>query len=131
MVFRCCVPGCKTKANNGFHNFPANENVRLQWIRQTQLFHLDPSKLTNSYHKVCRLHFRESDIEINYFGQTRLVKNAIPCQLLPDPLEHNNVCTSIIKLKSFMNVMNSNYFRFYWMRTSMKSLEQMFKWMLQ
>lgn len=90
MVYRCCVPGCKTKANNELHNFPANENVRLQWIRQTQTFQLDPAKVSNSYYKVCRLHFRENEFEKNYFGQIRLVKNAVPSQLLPDPLENNN-----------------------------------------
>lgn len=90
MVFRCCVPGCNTKANNGFHNFPTNENVRLQWIRQTQTFHLDPEKVSNSYYKVCRLHFRDSDLQTNYFGQIRLIKNAVPSQLLPVPLEDSN-----------------------------------------
>lgn len=84
MVFRCCVPGCKTKAKNGFHSFPANEQIRAQWIHQTKTFHLDPAKLTNSFYRICRLHFRDSDLETTFFGDIRLKKNAIPSLLLPN-----------------------------------------------
>lgn len=82
------MPGCNTKANNGLYNFPANENVRLQWINLTQTFYLDPAKVKSSFYRVCRLHFRDCDFE-DFFGKLRLVKNAVPSQLLPDFSEPN------------------------------------------
>lgn len=92
-LFRCCVAGCKTRASNGFHNFPTNKNVCLEWMRRTQKEDLNINTISKSYHKVCKNHFDEGDFKINSSGKNRLIKGATPSRNLPVilPFEHSDV----------------------------------------
>lgn len=78
----CSVPGCAGKGTKMFHSFPKNAAVREIWVRNTRTFHLTEKQL-DSYGKVCKYHFRESDFETNARGQQGLIKNAVPSVNLP------------------------------------------------
>lgn len=88
--FRCCVTGCKTRSTKGFHNFPSNKKVCLEWMKKTHKLHLDVNKISKSYHKLCKKHFADCDFVINITGKIRLKKGAIPSLFLP--VEVNVVC---------------------------------------
>lgn len=81
--FRCCVAGCKTRSSNGFHNFPTNTEVCLEWMKRTQKQNWAVNKIPKSFHKVCNDHFKSSDFEINISGKKRLKRGAVPSQSLP------------------------------------------------
>ncbi len=81
----CCVPGCAAKGTRMFHSFPRNPDVRKIWIENTKTFHLTEQQL-NSYSKVCKYHFHESDFELNPRNQQGLKKNAVPTINLPESL---------------------------------------------
>lgn len=80
--FRCCVAGCKTRSSNGFHNFPTNRKVCLEWMQKTGKQDWDVDKIPKSFHKVCKNHFESNDFEINMNGKKRLRKGAVPSQSL-------------------------------------------------
>lgn len=84
--FRCCVAGCKTKASNGFHNFPTNLETRLKWLKNTNNLHLNHATVAKSYHKVCKKHFSENDFVFNAGGKLRLKKGSVPSLFLPEPV---------------------------------------------
>lgn len=92
----CSVPGCAGKGTKMFHSFPKNAAIRQMWIRKTKTFHLTAKQL-DSYGKVCKYHFRETDFETNPRGQQGLKKNAVPSVNLPeestleDELNYGNV----------------------------------------
>lgn len=88
--FRCCVTGCKTRSSNGFHNFPTNKKVCLEWMKKTKKQHLNINTISKSYHKVCKKHFADCDFEINISGKKKLKKGTIPHLFLP--AEINVVC---------------------------------------
>lgn len=79
----CSVPGCAAKGTRMFHSFPKNPAAREIWIRNTKTSHLTEKQL-NSYGKVCKHHFRESDFETNARGQQGLKQGAVPSVNLPD-----------------------------------------------
>lgn len=77
---KCRVLGCETEGSSGFHAFPKNENVCDQWIMLTKSFRWE-SKIkskSNSYYRVCKKHFKESD-----FVNGRRIPNTLPSQFLP------------------------------------------------
>ena len=76
MVNKCCVPNCKsgyvyknpenappdpTPSNLSFHSFPIDPGVRQNWKTSIPRADQEPSK----HSKVCSLHFKESDFQIN------------------------------------------------------------------
>lgn len=67
-----------------FHSFPKDPNVREKWINNTKTFNLSEKQL-DSYCKICKYHFRETDFEINARGQRGLKKGTIPSLNLPPP----------------------------------------------
>lgn len=79
----CSVLGCSAKGTKIFHSFPKNAAVREIWIKNTKTSHLTEKQL-NSYGKVCKYHFRESDFETNPRGQRGLKKGAVPSVNLPN-----------------------------------------------
>lgn len=81
----CSVPGCAGKGTRMLHSFPKNPDIRKIWVRNTKTFHLTEKQL-NSYAKVCKYHFNESDFEVNARGQQGLKKNSVPTQNLPNDL---------------------------------------------
>lgn len=81
-MVKCCVPECAATGSKIFHAFPANKDVRSQWVENTKTFHLT-EKDFKSYAKVCAYHFRETDFEINCRGQRGLKKNIVPTLRLP------------------------------------------------
>lgn len=87
MVYACCVRGCKTVATNGLHSFPANKVQAKKWILAIKAFdlidYLDENKLSRSYRKVCKNHFRDCEFIPNIDGKSRLVPNSIPSVSLP------------------------------------------------
>ena len=93
MVIECCVPYCKTKSTSGFHNFPANKEMRLMWLKAIQVFHFEDDALSNSFRKICKNHFRACDYQTHASGVVRLKYNSVPSQNLPNPLwmEHSYV----------------------------------------
>lgn len=92
-MVECCVPYCKTKGTSGFHNFPANKDLRLQWLNAVQIFHFNEETVHNSYRKICKKHFLPSDYQTHANGLIRLKYNSVPSQCLPNPIwmEHNYV----------------------------------------
>ncbi len=88
MVYQCCVRGCKIKTTNGLHSFPANKSIAQKWIeaiKNNQLINLlNEGKLSRSFKKVCRNHFKESDFVQNSNGKSQLVANSVPSLFLPD-----------------------------------------------
>jgi hypothetical protein len=79
----CCVLGCAAKGTKMFHSFPKNPDVRKIWIQNTKTFHLTEKQM-NSYSKVCKYHFKETDFEVNPRNQQGLKKNAVPTMNLPE-----------------------------------------------
>ena len=69
MGFKCCVPECRTgydgppgASNLSMHMFPSKEpDLRQQWIRN---IHRDDQEPTLN-HRVCSLHFRDNDFQID------------------------------------------------------------------
>lgn len=88
MVFECCVKGCGTVAKNGLHSFPSNKSVAEKWIMAIKAFHLmdrlNTKGLSHSFHKICKKHFKDSDMKLNGKGQCVVKPNSIPSLLLPD-----------------------------------------------
>lgn len=89
MPIYCFVPECRTIGTNGLHRFPADPELRKKWMEKTKTLYLGPSKNA----KICRKHFKETDLLIDIDGKKRLAPNAVPCLFLPQPipssLDHN------------------------------------------
>lgn len=89
MVIYCCVPECTSFGNNGMHRFPTDSEKRKKWMEATKTDHL----ILSSNTKMCRKHFKESDLLTDIDGKLRLVGNAVPCLFLPSSLtldlDHN------------------------------------------
>lgn len=87
MVFACCVRGCETVAKNGLHSFPSKKILAEKWILAIKAFDLiddlNENKLSRSYRKVCKKHFRECDFIANLDGKSQLVPNSVPSIYLP------------------------------------------------
>lgn len=79
MVFKCCVPACKSGAKT--HSFPKNPNVCRKWIAATQLYDLDKDTAWETYHQVCRNHFKDEDYTSNLFKY--LKKGVVPSLKVP------------------------------------------------
>ncbi len=82
--FRCCVAKCPTRSSNGFHNFPTDKKICLEWMKRTGKTNLDINIISRSFHKVCKKHFVASDFQINVSGKKRLKKGAVPSLLLSE-----------------------------------------------
>lgn len=102
MPIYCFVPGCMTIGKNGLHRFPANQALKNVWMEKTQTTHLNPT--TNN--KVCRKHFRDSDLLVDVDKKKRLVANAVPSLFLPEPAtlqldwdhSYHSVCKKFVSL---------------------------------
>ncbi len=94
MPIYCFVPECKSSGTNGLHRFPTDPDLRMKWIEKVRA---NPTK----YSKVCRNHFKESDLVIDVDGKKRLASKAVPCLFLPAPFSpsmdhcYNSVCTHL------------------------------------
>ena len=82
MPIYCFVPGCTTTGTNGLHRFPADPERKTQWMKNTNTLDLQPTENA----KVCRKHFKESDLLIDLDGKKRLAPNAVPIPSLCLPL---------------------------------------------
>ncbi len=93
MVVGCCVPYCKTRSNSGFHNFPANNEIRVLWLKAIKIFQFDEETKPNSFRKICKKHFLPTDYQTHANGIVRLKYGSVPSQHLPNPLwmEHSYV----------------------------------------
>lgn len=87
MVLQCCVPNCGTVGNNNFHSFPKSGENAEKWVSAIGSDHLvgklNDNKLSSSFYKVCRKHFKESDLTINGKGQIIVKKGCAPSLFLP------------------------------------------------
>lgn len=81
-MVRCAVPGCASKGSKMFHSYPKNAAVREIWMRNTHTSHLSSEQL-DSFGKICKYHFRETDFELNARNQKGLKKNTVPTLNLP------------------------------------------------
>lgn len=90
MAFGCCVPGCGETGNRNLHSFPKNEVQCSKWIAATMCFGLDKSTAWESYYKVCRKHFKPTDMR----NWNLLKKGVVPSLMLPHiiVMEHS-YCT--------------------------------------
>lgn len=106
MVIECCVPYCTTKATSGFHNFPANKEIRLRWLKSIHVFHLDEATLSNSFRRVCKKHFLPDDYQTHANGLVRLKHNSVPSQCLPNPIsmEHSYVQYRNAPVTNFVHI---------------------------
>lgn len=82
MPIYCYVPQCKTIGTNGFHRFPADPHLKQLWMEKTETLYLHP---TNN-NKVCRKHFKESELVVDANGKKQLAQNVVPSLFLPKPL---------------------------------------------
>ena len=78
------MPFCLTRKSVGFFGLPRNPEIRQTWFEKLQL---DP-KINN--HKICTLHFDESDLGKGH-TTTKLFKDAIPSKNLPQKESKSNV----------------------------------------
>lgn len=106
MVIECCVPYCKTKATSGFHNFPANKERRLRWLKAIHVFHLDEETLSNSFRRVCNKHFLPDDYQTHANGLVRLKYYSVPSQCLPNmiSMEHSYVKCRNAAVTNFVQI---------------------------
>ncbi|XP_035229796.1 THAP domain-containing protein 2-like [Stegodyphus dumicola] len=92
MPSHCIVPGCKGNYDNGprvrVYSFPSNEILKKKWLKAIPRSNF---KLTKAS-KVCELHFKDEDIEMETsaydpssgkkisapLSRSRLTKEAIP-----------------------------------------------------
>ncbi|XP_049267625.1 uncharacterized protein LOC125756747 [Rhipicephalus sanguineus] len=81
----CCVPHCRSDGKQripgvSFHEIPAGETARQQWIKAIRRDDWVPNT-TSNYSRVCSKHFRETDFAE---GKRRRLKNGvIPTQQTP------------------------------------------------
>lgn len=72
---------------NGFHGFPSNKVLAEKWIMAIKAYHLmdrlNTSKLSHSFHKICKRHFQRNDFELNGKGQTVIKAGSVPSLFLP------------------------------------------------
>lgn len=89
MVVVCSVKGCETAAKNGFHSFPSNKLAAERWIMAIKAFNLLDRLKTNklSFYKVCRKHFKDTDLQLNGKGQTVVKPDSTPSLFLPDDID--------------------------------------------
>ena len=81
----CCVPLCKQKGNFdpqgnrvGFFSFPADQNIRKQWLQKIRRDVGRNFSLTKNT-RVCSLHFCKEEIRTGLSGKKmNLAKDAIP-----------------------------------------------------
>ncbi|KAJ6604939.1 Protein ALP1-like, partial [Pseudolycoriella hygida] len=116
MPIYCAVPECTTIGTNGLHRFPTTSERRQVWMEKTRTLYLGPKENA----KICRKHFKASDLLIDIDGKLRLAPNAVPCLFLPGiPTLHSdhNYCKSILSTKknkakllkaSSMDISNDN-----------------------
>lgn len=86
MVIYCGVPNCKTVGTNGFHVFPADNERRKQWMRNTQILDLGRSESV----KICRKHFEDCYLVTEIDGKKHLTADAVPRLLLPEPITRDS-----------------------------------------
>lgn len=88
MVLQCCVRGCETVAKNGLHSFPSNKLAAERWIIAMKASNLmdrfHSGKLSHSYQKVCKRHFKADDFQLNGKGQAVVKPDSTPSLFLPD-----------------------------------------------
>uniref|UniRef100_A0A3Q3L5G3 THAP domain-containing protein 1 n=1 Tax=Labrus bergylta TaxID=56723 RepID=A0A3Q3L5G3_9LABR len=87
MVNYCLVPGCSIRTREGqvvsFHHLPARDVERCkQWLRAINhpMFGKDTEMKQLKNHRICSLHFKQEDFELNVLGmrKTALKDTAIP-----------------------------------------------------
>lgn len=85
MPVQCRVLNCHSKGSSGFHAFPSNKTLRQQWITLTKSFQWEEkiNADTNSFYRVCKKHFQDSD-----YVNGRLASNLLPSQFLPGHEDH-------------------------------------------
>lgn len=79
MVIYCFIPNCKSFGTNGFHSFPTEPKLREKWKVATKTTHLGAKE----NQKVCRKHFKASELLTDIDGKKRLIENAVPSMFLP------------------------------------------------
>ncbi len=97
MTFACCVPGCVENGKRMLHSFPKKQDKCEKWIVATKTFFLNAETAYQTYYKVCRKHFRQTDFKT----PNLLKKNVVPSLMLPHSIimEHdyciaNSICIS-------------------------------------
>lgn len=95
MVFVCSVKGCKTEGKNGFHSFPSNILAAERWVRAIQAWNLvdrlKANKVSHSFYKVCRKHFKDTDFQLNGKGQIVVKADSTPSLFLPDDVSFQQI----------------------------------------
>lgn len=93
------VPNCCKEWLNGLHSFPSKKQLAEKWILAIKAFELinvlNENKLSRSYRKVCKKHFRESDFIPNVDGKSQLAPNSVPSMFLPDEILVNKQTTKV------------------------------------
>ncbi|XP_037038242.1 52 kDa repressor of the inhibitor of the protein kinase-like isoform X3 [Bradysia coprophila] len=79
MPVYCSVPQCTTKGTGGMHRFPADPQLKRKWMDVTRTQHLQDSKSC----RICRKHFKDSDLLVDQDGKRILAPNAVPSLCLP------------------------------------------------
>ncbi|KAH9368674.1 hypothetical protein HPB48_004693 [Haemaphysalis longicornis] len=77
----CCVPFCtssvrKEEPNVSYHEFPVDEALKTQWLKNISRKNWEPNS-TSNYSVVCSLHFRPEDFRTDT-KRRRLKQNAVP-----------------------------------------------------
>lgn len=79
MTFACCVPGCDENGKRMLHLFPKKQHQCEKWIIATKNFFLNAETAYQTYYKVCRKHFQQTDFKTSNL----LKKNVVPSLMLP------------------------------------------------
>ncbi|KAH6920219.1 hypothetical protein HPB50_028792 [Hyalomma asiaticum] len=81
----CCVPRCHSAGKRGnrsisFHEIPADEALREQWLKEIKRDDWVPNTTSNCS-RVCSRHFKEADFAE---GKRRRLKKSIVPSLFPE-----------------------------------------------
>ncbi|KAG9279347.1 hypothetical protein AMEX_G4863, partial [Astyanax mexicanus] len=75
----CCVPLCANSSRYNseisFHRFPADPEVRAQWLIKIRRENFSPVACT----RVCSRHFKTGDFAVTAGGKRTLNRGAVPC----------------------------------------------------
>lgn len=96
MTFNCYVPGCGECGNRNLHSFPKDELQCRNWIAATKCFNLAKETAWKSHRKVCRKHFKQTDLR----NGNLLKKGVVPSLLLPHAItiEHSYCMKNSIRV---------------------------------
>ncbi|XP_025155833.1 uncharacterized protein LOC112588863 [Harpegnathos saltator] len=111
MVWKCCIPQCKSTSQIPVHRFPEDASKREHWliaIGKTDLIGAPKEITTLTKLRICTKHFPENIVQ-PYGSRRRLTNNAVPTLHLLLNFEHvdinvnDNICEHVSVVENVPN----------------------------